>query len=99
MNRIFEAIVKKPFLFILLLVALAIIGWYNIPKLPVDVFPDIAVPRVVIQTEAAGLTAEEVEQRITIPIESVMNGIPGIPNDDLFVKLMKVKHSPNIHRI
>ena len=38
------------------------------------VFPELKVPRVTIQTEAPGLTAEEVEQYITIPIESAMNG-------------------------
>lgn len=43
-----------------------------------DVFPEIREPRVVVQVEAGGLTAEEVEQRVTIPIESVMNGIPGV---------------------
>jgi HME family heavy-metal exporter len=44
----------------------------------VDVFPELKVPRVVIQTEAGGLTAEEVEQFITIPLESAMNGLPGV---------------------
>ena len=39
---------------------------------------DIKVPRVTIQTEAGGLTAEEVEQRITVPIESAMNGLTGV---------------------
>lgn len=47
-------------------------------QLPVDVFPELKVPRVVVQTEAGGLTAEEVEQFITIPIESAMNGLPGV---------------------
>jgi HME family heavy-metal exporter len=47
-------------------------------RLPVDVFPELKVPRVVVQTEAGGLTAEEVEQFVTVPIESAMNGIPGV---------------------
>ena len=47
-------------------------------RLPVDVFPELKVPRVVVQTEAGGLTAEEVEQFITIPLESAMNGLPGV---------------------
>ena len=42
-----------------------------------DVFPELKVPRVTLQTEAPGLTAEEVEQYITIPIESAMNGTAG----------------------
>lgn len=47
-------------------------------RLPVDVFPELKVPRVVVQTEAGGLTAEEVEQFITVPLESAMTGIPGV---------------------
>ncbi len=50
-------------------------AWQN---LAVDVFPDVSVPRVTIQTEAGGLTAEEVEQLVSVPIEAVMNGIPGV---------------------
>ncbi|MGN0885412.1 MAG: CusA/CzcA family heavy metal efflux RND transporter [Candidatus Spyradenecus sp.] len=59
------------------LVAMAL-GWRMMGSLPVDVFPDIREPRVVIQSEAGGLTAEEVEQRVTIPIETAMNGLPGV---------------------
>ena len=64
------------------LLALALVGGgvYVSQRLAVDVFPDINVPRVTIQTEAGGLTAEEVEQRITVPIESAMNGLKGVTN-------------------
>ena len=64
------------------LLALALVGGgaYVSQRLAVDVFPDIKVPRVTIQTEAGGLTAEEVEQRITVPIESAMNGLKGVTN-------------------
>ncbi len=67
-NRLLTAIVT----------ALLCGGSYMIVKsLPVDVFPEIEVSRVTIQTEAAGLTAEEVEQWVTIPIESAMSGLAG----------------------
>jgi HME family heavy-metal exporter len=56
----------------------AAVGLRTWQNLAVDVFPDISVPRVTIHTEAGGLTAEEVEQLVTIPIESVVNGIPGV---------------------
>ena len=76
MNRLLDFITAKSFLFLTAAFALAALGVHCFRTLPVDVFPDIAVPRVVLQTEARGLTAEEVEQRVTVPIETAMNGIP-----------------------
>jgi cobalt-zinc-cadmium resistance protein CzcA len=61
------------FLFILLLIAL---GIWNFTKLPIDAVPDITNVQVVINTEAAGYSPLEVEQRITFPIESAMGGLP-----------------------
>ncbi len=61
-----------------LTIALSIISVFVMKNIPVDVFPEQKVPRVTIQTEAPGLTAEEVEQYITIPIESAMNDIAGV---------------------
>ena len=78
MNRLINLILSKPLLSLVAALALAAHGWRSFRALPVDVFPDIAVPRVVLQTEAPGLTAEEVEQRVTMPLESAMNGIPGV---------------------
>ena len=78
MNRILSFVTHRPLLSLGLAVVLAALGLRLSFTLPVDVFPDIAVPRVVLQTEAPGLTAEEVEQRVTIPLETAMNGIPGV---------------------
>ncbi len=57
---------------------IALFGGYIVAKLPVDVFPELYVPRVTIQTEAGGLSAEEVEQYISIPLESAMSGTAGV---------------------
>ena len=77
-RKLFDFILAYPKTLILAVLGLAVYGWHVAGRLPVDVFPDIQVPRVVIQTEAGGLTAEEVEQRVTVPIEAAVNGIPGV---------------------
>ena len=51
---------------------------YLVGQMPVDVFPEFAPPQVVVQTEAPGLSPEDVEALITFPIESAVNGTPGI---------------------
>ncbi len=78
MKNIIEFCLKNPLPVLLLAVALVVASVSVARRLPVDVFPEIRVPRVVVQTEAGGLTAEEVEQFITIPVESAMNGVPGV---------------------
>lgn len=78
MKRIFNFAVHNPKTVIAAFLLAAFAGFKMFHTLPVDIFPDISVPRITIQTEAGGLTAEEVEQLVTIPIESAVNGIPGV---------------------
>ena len=61
-------------------VALLILGIaaYVVPTMPLDVFPELNAPTVTIITEATGYSADEVEQYVTFPIETSVNGLPGV---------------------
>jgi len=52
-----------------------------LPSMRVDVFPEFAPPRVVIQTACVGLSTSDVEQLVTVPLEQGLNGIKGL--DDM----------------
>jgi HME family heavy-metal exporter len=57
---------------------LVVYGTLTLRQMPVDVFPDLNKPTVTLMTEAEGMAPEEVESLITFPIETAMNGMPGV---------------------
>ena len=61
-----------------LCVVLLVVGSRSIRRAPLDVFPEFAPPVVEVQTEAPGLSTEEVESLVTVPIEAGLNGLPGV---------------------
>ena len=58
--------------------ALMLFGGGVIRDTPVDVFPEFAQPKVEIQTISTGLSSEEVESLITVPLEQALQGVPGL---------------------
>jgi heavy-metal exporter, HME family len=65
---------------IVIVAAVALLGYGGVVTLrtPVDVFPDLTAPTVTILTESHGLAPEEVESLVSLPVESAMNGTPGV---------------------
>ena len=76
-NLLVTASLRNRLLVLAAAFVLVAYGSFSLPRLPVDVFPDLNRPTVVLMTEADGLAPQEVEQLVTYPIETAMRGLPG----------------------
>ena len=78
LNAVIRFALQQRLLVIAISVFLVAFGAWQTMRMPIDVFPDLNRPRVVIMTEALGMAPEEVESLITFPIETTMNGANGV---------------------
>lgn len=76
MTGLIKTTLESRVIVIVFAVAVFIAGWTGYRNLPVDAFPDVSPSLVQIFTETDGLAPEEIEQYVTYPIESVLNGLP-----------------------
>src|SRR5437867_13189699 len=78
LNAVIRFALRYRMLVIFLSLAALVYGGYVTAHLPIDVFPDLDRPRVVILTEAPNLAPEDIETLITFPIESAVLGATGV---------------------
>ena len=76
--KIVEVCVRRPVFTTMMMAALVVLGVFSYPKLGIDLFPNIDLPFVLIQTTLKGAGPEEIETSITKPIEEAVNTIEGI---------------------
>jgi cobalt-zinc-cadmium resistance protein CzcA len=77
-RRLIDFALKNRFLVLALGILLFVWGAVSFHQLPVEAYPDVANNYVEIITQWPGISAEQIEQQVTIPLETVMNGITGV---------------------
>ncbi len=78
MTWIVATSLRYRYLVVFVALTLMFVGIGQIGDMPIDVFPEFAPPRVEVQTPSLGLSSAEVEALVTIPLEEVLNGVPGL---------------------
>ncbi len=77
-RRVVDFALNNRLLVLALGVLLFVWGWISFHSLPVEAYPDVANNYVDIITQWPGISAEQIEQQVTVPLEIVMNGIPHV---------------------
>jgi CzcA family heavy metal efflux pump len=76
MRWIVGSSLRFRFIVVALAAGMMVFGTIQLRHIPVDVFPEFAPPRVEVQTPCLGLSAADVEQLVTVPLEDALNGVP-----------------------
>ena len=78
LELIIQHAIDRRRLVLVMVALLSALGLWNFSRLQIDAVPDITNVQVMINTEAPGYTPQEVEQRVSYPIETAMAGLPGL---------------------
>jgi len=78
LNQTIKNSIAQRWLIVTCAILVTVWGIFSLTQMPLDVFPEFAPPQVDIHIEATGLAPEEVETQVTVPIESAVNGLPGV---------------------
>jgi len=78
MNSLLKWSIAQRWIVVIASILITIWGIFVVMRMPLDVIPSFAPPQVQVQTEAPGLAPEEVESLVTLPIETAINGTPGV---------------------
>jgi len=78
LNRLIHFSLKNRMLVVAMAALLMVYGVFTLVSLPVDVLPDLNRPRVTIFLESNGMSPEEIEAQVILPVETSLNGAPGV---------------------
>jgi cobalt-zinc-cadmium resistance protein CzcA len=78
LERLVELSLRYKVLVLIVFVVIGVLGFRAARQLPVDAFPDVTPVQVNVYTEASGLAAEDVEQLLSMPVESALAGLPKV---------------------
>lgn len=76
MQSLIKTCLQQRVVVLVLALVMVIFGAWRVQRIPIDVFPEFAPPRVEVQTEAPGLSSQEVETLVTDPLERALEGVP-----------------------
>ncbi|MBW6399305.1 CusA/CzcA family heavy metal efflux RND transporter [Roseomonas sp. HJA6] len=77
-NAIIGVSLRNRLFVLVAAILVSLYGVFTLSRMPVDVFPDLNKPTVTLMTEVEGFAPEEVEQLVSFPIETAVNGLPGV---------------------